>query len=696
MPSPLEHPIESLPGIGPRTGAALRERGYQTVADLLWLMPKAYDDQRHPTPIHELQVGEYAVVEGKVRATRRFPRGSHMGFEARLEPDEAPNEGAGYRELKVVWFRAVPGLSQRFEVGGAVRVAGCVNEYRGVATIAHPEVLTEGAAGSIEPRYPEIPGVRRKTLRRAVRAAVHRVAHEVPDLIPEELRAEVGIGAIGEALASIHVPTPAVVEGHPGRSHPAQRRLALEELVLWELALRLRRARERGGTAQPFEPEPAVSKACAAFPFELTTAQRGAITALSSSLNRDEPMRRLLQGDVGCGKTAVALVACAQVVAGGAQATILAPTELLADQHAATLQPTAEKLGLRVGVFTGALSGDRRRAMLDRMATGAVDVIVGTHALLSGEIRFANLGLVVVDEQHRFGVAQRLRLGTRDSKRRPHLLVMTATPIPRSLALVLYAGLDLTTIDTKPPGRLPATTRMLPRKNRHKVLRQLDRALDADGRAYVVCPAISSSDELVGVDHAYAEMKEHFGAEVVGQIHGRLSGDERRMLMREFAEGALKVLVGTTVLEVGIDVPAANIIVVEQADRFGLAQLHQLRGRVGRAGQRSACLLTHTEPLLPDAEARLQALCESDDGFRLAETDLELRGPGHLFGYRQSGTSGLQFANLTRDGALLRRAGELANRMVRSDPSLSAPRHAIARAAVRRWERFEAVREDAG
>ncbi|MDH3727731.1 MAG: helicase-related protein, partial [Myxococcales bacterium] len=356
----------------------------------------------------------------------------------------------------------------------------------------------------------------------------------------------------------------------------------------------------------------------------------------------------------------------------------------------------AEKLGLRLGVFTGALSGDRRRAMLDRMATGAVDVVVGTHALLSGEIRFANLGLAVVDEQHRFGVAQRLRLSARDSTQRPHLLVMTATPIPRSLALVLYAGLDLTTIDAKPPGRLAPTTRMLPHKNRQKVLRQLERALEADGRAYVVCPAISSSDELIGVDRTYAEMKQHFGPDVVGQIHGRLSGDERRGLMRDFVDGALKVLVGTTVLEVGVDVQAANIIVVEQADRFGLAQLHQLRGRVGRAGQRSACLLVHAEPLSAEAEARLQALCDSNDGFRLAETDLELRGPGHLFGHRQSGTSGLQFANLTKDGALLRRAGDLADRILRNDPDLSAPQHAIARAAVRRWEHFEAVREDAG
>lgn len=407
-------------------------------------------------------------------------------------------------------------------------------------------------------------------------------------------------------------------------------------------------------------------------------------------------MRRLLQGDVGCGKTAVAMVACAQVHAGGAQAVFLAPTELLADQHSETLRPTAEKLGLRLGVLTGALSKDQRRSMLDRLATGAVDLVVGTHALLSGEVRFSNLGLVIVDEQHRFGVAQRLRLGNRGSTGRPHLLVMTATPIPRSLALVLYAGLELTSIDAKPPGRIPVTTKMLSRSKRDTVFRQIERALEAEGRAFVVCPAISASDDLVGVDRTAAEMTARFGEERVGQIHGRLSGEERRDLMRAFTEGELQVLVGTTVLEVGVDVPAANIMVIEQAERFGMAQLHQLRGRVGRAGQRSACLLTFVESLSEEAEARLQALCDTDDGFELAERDLEIRGPGHLFGYRQSGASGLQFTSLAKDQSLLRRAADVAERIIVSDPDLSAPEHASARAAVARWERNAAVREDAG
>jgi ATP-dependent DNA helicase RecG len=692
----LDHPVETLPGIGPTTGAHLRRKGFESVGDLLWLLPRGYDDQRRPTPIPELGDGDYAVVEGVVYKSRSFPRGGRVGFEARVRSPDASPEAGGYGELKLIWFRSIPGLSRRFADGTTVRVAGRVHDYRGTATMAHPETFASDAVGGIVPRYPEVPGVGRKALRRAVLAAVDRAIAEVPDLIPASLRTELGIGTVGEALGAIHDPDPASFDEEGGAPQSSHRRLALEELFLWELALRSRRASERGGVARAFGAEPAVGTACRAFEFELTPSQRHAVAELSESVARPEPMRRLLQGDVGCGKTAVAMVACAQVAAGAAQTVFLAPTELLADQHAETLRPTAERLGIRLGSFTGALSRVERRSMLDRMATGSVDLIVGTHALLSGEVRFADLGLVIVDEQHRFGVAQRLRLGVRGSDRRPHLLVMTATPIPRSLALVLYAGLDLTTIDAKPPGRLPSTTKMVSSAKRETVFRQIERALDASGRAFVVCPAISSSDDLVGVDRTLAELQERFGHDRVGDIHGRFSGEARRERMRAFVEGDLDILVGTTVLEVGVDVPAANIIVVEQAERFGLAQLHQLRGRVGRAGQRSACLLTFADPLSADAEARLRALCESDDGFVLAERDLQIRGPGHLFGYRQSGASGLQFANLIEDQALLRHAGDLADRILKADPDLCAPEHFAARAAVERWERHGAVREDAG
>ena len=330
------------------------------------------------------------------------------------------------------------------------------------------------------------------------------------------------------------------------------------------------------------------------------------------------------------------------------------------------------------------------------MEQGKVDFVIGTHALFQDDTEFACLGLVIVDEQHRFGVAQRLRLGTRGAKRRPHLMVMTATPIPRSLALVLYAGLELSIIDEKPPGRVPSTTKMVSRKKRASVFRQIERALDAGGRAFVVCPAISASEELAGVDKTVDEMRAKLGDARVGIVHGRLSNEERRASMSEFASGEVQVLVGTTVLEVGVDIPDANLMVIEQAERFGLAQLHQLRGRVGRRGQKSACLLTFAEPLGEEAQARLQALCDTDDGFVLAERDLEIRGPGHLFGYRQSGAGGLQFANLAKDPALLERAEGLVSRILAADARLERAEHAAARAAIERWERRAAVREDAG
>ena len=694
MPSLLDHPVESLPGIGPTTGARLRERGHCTVGDLIWLLPRGYDDQRNPTAIHELRDGEYAVVEGIVRSSRSFPRGSKVGFDARVEPIAEPDEHDGYRELKLVWFAAIPGLGRRFAQGNRVRVAGRVQDYRGTATLAHPELLAFEVRGAIEARYPEVPGVGRKTLRKAIRAAVDRAAGEVADLIPSALLAEHGLTPVAEALRAIHRPDPAVFDP-AGAPPPGYARLALEELVLWELALRLRRASEKGEEARSFSQAP-VAAACEAFPFRLTQAQRRAVSEVGAGLASAVPMKRLLQGDVGCGKTAVALVACAQVAGGGAQSVFLAPTELLAEQHAETLRDTAEALGLRLGLFTGSLSKDQRRSVLDRMSTGAVDLVVGTHALLSAEAQFASLGLVIIDEQHRFGVAQRLRIGSRGTKTRPHLLVMTATPIPRSLALVVYAGLELSVIDAKPPGRIPPTTRTQARNNRQAVVRQIERALEAGGRAFVVCPAISDSQEMATVEQTSKEMRRHFGDARVAEVHGRLPGDVRREVMQAFSEGVHDVLVGTTVLEVGIDIPEANIVVVEQADRFGLAQLHQLRGRVGRAGQKSACLLTFDEPLGEDAEARLRALCNSDDGFELAERDLEIRGAGHLFGTRQSGTSGLRFANLIEDRRLLAKAATIVDRMIELDPELSAEEHAAAKRAVLRWSRSVAVREDAG
>ncbi len=695
----LDQGVQTLPGIGPVASQILRQRGYPTVGELLWLFPRRYEDQRKTTPIGELSDGDYAVVRAEVRSTRYFGRTGRQGFEAVVCDAGGTPEGQG-AELKLLWFRARPGLAKQFCVGTVVRVAGSVRQYRGELSIAHPELLRGDGEGAIEPRYPDIPGLGVKTVRRAVRAAVDRASQELPDLLPLALRTDARLHPVGEAIRRIHAPSPELddeaLERLRDGNDPAHRRLALEELLLWELALRSEQRKRSDGHAEPFPAEGVTAALEAAVPFSLTSAQRDAIDAIGRDLEQPKPMRRLLQGDVGCGKTAVAMAACHQVARHKAQAAFLAPTELLAEQHAGTLAPIAESLGLKLVLFTGALSKDARRSALDRLSTGAADLVVGTHALLSAEVQFARLGLVVVDEQHRFGVAQRLQLGRRRGQARPHLLVMTATPIPRSLALVLYAGLELTTIGEKPPGRTPPVTRMLPRSKRSAVLRHIERALAAEGRAYVICPAVSASEEVVGVDQVFREMSAALGEDRVGFVHGQVTGGARRQVMQAFASAEIQVLVGTTVLEVGVDVPSANIIVIEQAERFGLAQLHQLRGRVGRSGQRSACLLTHDEPISDEAKARLTSLCETDDGFVLAERDLELRGPGQLFGYRQSGGTGLRFASLTRDASLLAQAADFAQGMLARDPDLSEPAHAVARAAVERWASQQAVREESG
>ena len=696
MPIALEDAVETLPGVGPVTGRLLRERGYGTVGDLVWLLPRRYDDQRTPTPIPSLVDGQYAVTEGVVRAARTFYGRSKRGFEVRVVASESEGSAG---ELKLVWFSLLPGLLSKLKAGARVRVAGRVRVLRGVPTIAHPEMLGSEGAGRIEPRYSEIPGIRVKSLRRAVCSAVGEAAAQVPDLVPEALRRVARLCTVAEALRQVHQPGPDLrddeLDALLGGRSPAHRRLALEELLLWELALRTQTGSDVG-RAIAFDSGSVVETVSAALPFELTRAQHRAAKEILDDLALTRPMRRLLQGDVGCGKTAVAMIACMQVARGGAQTAFLAPTELLAEQHAATIEDAARQLGLRVALLTGSLSAGRQQAVRDRLCTGAADLVIGTHALLSPGVRFANLGLVIVDEQHRFGVAQRLRLSRRTTDTQPHLLVMTATPIPRSLALVLYAGLSLSTIDEKPPGRLPVTTRMVQRGDRSTVLRHVQNALRACGRAYVICPAVTGSSELIGVEGSVEEIGSYLGADRVGVLHSSVPADERRELMRAFAVGEIDALVGTTVLEVGVDVPAANIIVIEQAERFGLAQLHQLRGRVGRAGQRSACLLTYDEPLTEDARGRLEALCETEDGFVLAEKDLELRGPGQLFGYRQSGTGGLRFAALTRDTGLLEQARALADAMLAKDPELLRPAHANARKALERWSAQTPVSREAG
>lgn len=696
MPTLVDHSVQTLPGIGPKTARLLEQRGYKTVGDLLFCLPRRYEDRRAVTPIPALSPGEQVVTEGIVVNVRTHRRRT----EVRLEPSPETAPGR-YGYLRLVWFHPMPGITKTYQTGEPVRVAGKVAEHRGVLTMAHPELIrgNDDTSLAIVPRYSELGGVSSKLFRRAVQAAALRAAAGLPELIgPASLKAQ-DLPTLAEAVRQLHCPESGLADvalAHLNEHRSAaHRRLALEELFLWELSLRYRREQERGSEAPSLLAKDAWNRIASAFPFDLTAAQGRVAREIVQDMQAAKPMRRLLQGDVGSGKTAVALIAAGHAVAAGAQVAFLAPTELLAEQHYATIGPVADKLGLRVALLCGTDAKDKRRRLRDSLMTGAIDIVIGTHALLNERVSFRNLGLVIVDEQHRFGVGQRLELVGGKRRQTPHLVVMTATPIPRSLALVLYAGLDVSVLDELPPGRVPATTRMYPATQRDKALRQLERGIDSNGRAYVVCPAIDADAETRSVDEVYKELATHFGEATVGKVHGRVGAMERKAVMDAFSRGEVKVLVATTVIEVGVDVPEANVMLIEQAERFGLAQLHQLRGRVGRAGQRSACLLLHGE-LTEEARARLQALSETSDGFAVAERDLEIRGPGHLFGLRQSGTGALQFADLRRDLTLLDQASSLAEQVILQDPTLESPEHAPMKAALDRLLAQEVVREEAG
>lgn len=700
--------MESLPGIGRVAGRALRRRGYQTVGDLLWLLPRRYDDQRTVTPLAELEPGHRQVTTGRVRTTRTVP-GRKRRLEVVLEPPSQDAPGKWGR-LRLVWFKVPRGLADRFTAGQEVTVAGEVTEFRGSLSMAHPEVVPgpDRAAGLVA-RYPEVAEVPPKSLERAMSAAVARAAGSLPERVPAWVREAEGLPTLAEAVRALHEPSPdlsdaQVVALREGRTLH-HRRLGFEELFLLELLLQRRRMRESRTRAKPLVPAAEeMQRARASLPFALTSAQRQALEAIVADLEAPVPMRRLLQGDVGSGKTAVAMLSMAHAVHAGAQVAFLAPTELLVEQHARVIGPWAERLGLRVGALSGSTEPEARRALLQAAARGEVDVIVGTHALLSQSVTFPRLRLAIVDEQHRFGVAQRLDLvrkgsdGSGDAVS-PHLLVMTATPIPRSLALVLYGDLDVTVIDDMPPGRVPPVTRAYTEADRERALHQVDRALEAEGAAYVVVPSVDASAELdlPGVEPVYWEMVERYGGGRVAMVHGRMPAGDRQQAMRRFARGDVRVLVTTTVIEVGTDVPHANVVLVDRAERFGLTQLHQLRGRVGRAGQRSACLLVH-RAATEEAEARMRILCETHDGFRIAEEDLRLRGPGELFGRRQSGLAGLRFVDLREDLSLLERARSVARDLLERDPALADPAHAPARRAVATLERSwgEVQLEEAG
>jgi ATP-dependent DNA helicase RecG len=684
--------LTSLKGVGPAVAQRLASRGIETVEDLLYWMPLEYQDRRELVLLGELSDGTTVTTCGVIeKVNQRRARGRGM-----LEVGLAPAAGEAVA-LWCVWFRTYPGLKQRFQQGEELLVAGQVKRYRDALQVVHPDVLDSLEGAGIRRRYPEVEGVAPRLLEKICTEACSRHAGAIQDGVPESVAAQLELPTQEEALKVLHLvdvePAADELAALGSGRHPAQQRLVFDELFSLQLAVALRRqrwGRRRSARAPLSDARKEALRAL--FPFELTGAQRRVTAEILADMRRQTPMHRLLQGDVGSGKTVVAFSAACAAMDSGLQAAIMAPTEILARQHFDLMEPWARHLGFRSALVTASTPSGVKESVIALADAKEIQLLIGTHALLSPRVKIPDLGLAVVDEQHRFGVLQRFRLrdGSQDQLI-PHLLLMTATPIPRSMALALYGDLDLSLLDEKPPGRRPPRTEIyLGKRRRATAYRLVGQQLDAGQQVFVVCPLVEESDKLEVADAVGTaqQLTEHFPRHRVGLVHGRLPLGERQQVMDAFRGKELDLLVATTVIEVGIDVPDANVMVVEHAERFGLAQLHQLRGRVGRGAADSHCLLLTAAGRGSDAGARLEVLAGTSDGFEIAEADLTLRGPGEVFGTRQSGLPRLRFADLREHMRLLARAQEAAREVVEADPGLVSPENRGAREVMqRRWER---------
>ncbi|MDX5332933.1 MAG: ATP-dependent DNA helicase RecG [Gammaproteobacteria bacterium] len=672
--------VTDLKGVGPRLAEKLERLGVHTVQDLLFHLPLRYQDRTRVVPVGSLRPNQEAVVVGTVDYTEVVLRRRRMLL-AHL------SDGTGAILLRFFHFSR----AQQEGLARGTRIL-CFGEARAGAKgleMVHPEYRRlapdedPAADEALTPIYPTTEGLHQIGLRKLSDQALEAV-DTLPDLLPEALVDQAGLPGLHAALRYVHRPPPEanVAELLDG-CHPAQQRLALEELVAHNLSLMRMRARADRQPAPVIDDgEALVGRFQAALPFALTGAQRRVIDEIRHDLAAGHPMLRLVQGDVGSGKTVVAASACLFAVASGYQAAVMAPTEILAEQHYAAFRQWLEPLGIEVAWLSGKQKAAARRAMQEKVAGGSARVVVGTHALFQGEVAFHDLGLVVIDEQHRFGVHQRMALrekGARDG-RHPHQLIMTATPIPRTLAMTAYADLDYSVIDELPPGRTPIKTVVLADSRRDEVVARVAAACAQGRQAYWVCTLIEESEALQAqaAEDTHALLAGALPQLSIGLVHGRMKPAEKEGVMQRFKAGEVDLLIATTVIEVGVDVPNASLMVIENAERLGLSQLHQLRGRVGRGTAESSCVLLYHPPLSQTARQRLQAMRETTDGFEIARIDLELRGPGEVLGTRQTGMMQFRIADLLRDQALLPRVQATAERLLRDHPGQVDP-------LIRRW-----------
>jgi ATP-dependent DNA helicase RecG len=726
----LSTPVKYVKGVGPRIAEMLAAKGINTVGDLLYYLPFRYEDRLNPRGIAELRPGEMATVIAEVRNSGLF--------RTRRMPIFQLTVGQGRAKLRCLWFNATY-LQDKFKPGEMIALYGKVeqDERNRELQIIQPqfEMLGESgdgengaekkAAESLEigrivPIYESV-GQGKLTprwFRRAIRTALDNLTPDLPETIPAIVRSRMGLVSPRAALWNVHWPEPGEsLQDLQSSRTPAHIRLIFDELFFVELGLELKRRQQKAETGIAFHLDDRVRAAIRRIlPFHPTAAQKKVLKEIAGDMQKPYPMRRLLQGDVGSGKTIVGFEAAIIAIENGCQVALMAPTEILAQQHYFSARRILENAGYRIVLLTGSLEADRKREIRRHIAQGNAQLVIGTHALLEEKVEFARLGLVIVDEQHRFGVMQRLKLmkksgdgeessraslGQTGESARPHMastqpaepdvLVMTATPIPRTLALTLYGDLDLSILDELPPGRTPVVTRCVTDDQSPKVWDFIRKQVAAGHQAYVVYPVISENEEneVKAAVKMYRELSSTIFSDLkVGLLHGRLDPELKDQVMRMFQKGELHILVATTVIEVGVDVPNATVMVIEHAERFGLAQLHQLRGRIGRGAAKSYCILMTGGKITEDGQKRLDAMVKTNDGFQIAELDLELRGPGEFFGTRQAGMPDFRVANIIRDAQLLEAAKREAAAVL-AGPNAEVSAEEISRALVHmraRWQ----------
>jgi len=686
-------PIQYVKGVGPRLGKLFEKKGILTVEDALYFLPRCYEDRSNLKKISELKAGRKETGLGEVllSGVAFYQSRKRRVFETMV------GDGSGTITLK--WFHGNEKyLRERFKKGRQLIFSGEVRWFNYQREIHHPDV--EIVDGDVEkdylnfkrivPIYSETEGLYQRTLRRLMKAVLDGYADELSSPIPREIVERQDLIDFAEAFRRVHFPP----EGEPIEAlnlqrSDAHRRIIFDEFFFMELGMALKKRGVALETGISFKTDGVlVQNLLNLLSFRLTSAQERALAEIKEDLERPHPMNRLIQGDVGSGKTVVALLSCLEVIECGYQAAIMAPTEVLAEQHFLNLHRWVEPLGVKVALLTSSVKGSEREDLYRRIRSGDIQLVIGTHAMIQEAVEFSRLGLAIIDEQHKFGVVQRGLLKKKGGN--PDVLVMTATPIPRTLAMTIYGDLDVSLIDEMPPGRVPVETRVFPEPARAKVYRIVEEEVKKDRQAFIVYPLVEESEKLDLRDAT--RMAEHLQKEVfpgfrIGLLHGRMKSDEKEAIMMEVKEGRIQILVATTVIEVGIDIPNASVMVVEHAERFGLSQLHQLRGRIGRGRYPSKCILLAQYRSSEEARVRLRAMEKTTDGFKIAEEDLTLRGPGEFFGIRQSGLPDFRVAHILRDTPILIEARKEAFRLIQEDPDLVHPSHAGVRDTLtRRWK----------